>query len=149
MRRSPGACIPVSWNAAAVTVAAGLTLACSGSDPLSPEQRLSGRYDAITWTIASTVETIDMLAEGSHLWIQLRPDGTTDGEFFTPEGSAPEPAERRVDLAGRWSVTADDIVTFEMQGDTFVRVVEWQYGAGRLENEFTIGPYTTRTVLRR
>jgi len=54
-----------------------------------------------------------------------------------------------VDLAGRWSVTADDLVTFEMQGDTFVRVVEWQYGAGRLENEFTIGPYTTRTVLRR
>jgi len=25
-----------------------------------------------------------MLAEGSHLWIELKPDGTTDGEFFTP-----------------------------------------------------------------
>ena len=90
-----------------------------------------------------------MLAEGSHLWIALRPDGTTDEEFFTPEGAAPEPAERRVSLAGSWSVTSDYVVTFEMEGDTFVRFVEWQYGAGRLENEFTIGPYTTRTVLRR
>jgi hypothetical protein len=41
------------------------------------------------------------------------------------------------------------VVNFEMEGDTFVRFVEWQCGAGRLENEFTIGPYTTRTVLRR
>ncbi len=90
-----------------------------------------------------------MLAEGSHIWIELRADGTTQGEFFTPEGAAPEPAERRVSLEGRWSVTPDDIVTFEMAGDTFVQIVEWQYGAGRLENEFTIGQYTTRTVLRR
>jgi hypothetical protein len=123
--------------------------ACSGDDPLSPEQRLSGRYDAIIWTITGATGSIDMLAEGSHLWIELRPDGTTDGEFFTPEGAAPEPAERRVSLAGNWSVTADDVVTFEMAGDTFVQIVEWQYGAGRLENEFTIGQYTTRTVLRR
>lgn len=74
---------------------------------------------------------------------------TLDGEFFTPEGAAPEPAERRVSLAGQWSLDPDDTVTFRMEGDTFVRFVEWQYGAGRLENEFTIGQYTTRTVLRR
>ena len=149
MRRSPGPWIPVPCSGLALIVATGLTLACSGSDPLSPGARLSGRYAAIIWTISSPAETIDMLAEGSHLWIELRSDGTTDGEFFTPEGAAPEPAERRVSLAGRWSVTSDYVVTFEMEGDTFVRFVEWQYGAGRLENEFTIGPYTTRTVLRR
>jgi hypothetical protein len=64
-------------------------------------------------------------------------------------GAAPEPAERRVSLAGTWSLMPGIVVNFEMEGDTFVRFVEWQCGAGRLENEFTIGPYTTRTVLRR
>ncbi len=130
-------------------VIAGGALACSGDDPLSPEQRLAGRYEAVTWTISGLGETIDMLAEGSHIWIELRADGTTDGEFYTPEGAAPEPAERRISLEGSWSVTPDDVVTFDMEGDTFLRFVEWQYGAGRLENEFTIGQYTTRTVLRR
>ncbi|MEJ2548743.1 MAG: hypothetical protein P8125_13190 [Gemmatimonadota bacterium] len=52
-------------------------------------------------------------------------------------------------LAGTWSLMPGNVVHFEMEGDTFVRFVEWQYGAGRLENEFTIGQYTTRTVLRR
>ncbi|MEJ2482174.1 MAG: hypothetical protein P8049_03410 [Gemmatimonadota bacterium] len=132
----------------AVFVGAG-SISCSDSDPVSPEQRLAGRYDAVTWTITGASETIDMLAEGSHLWIELRADGTTDGEFFTPEGAAPEPAERRVSLAGTWSLMPGNVVNFEMEGDTFVRFVEWQYGAGRLENEFTIGQYTTRTVLRR
>jgi hypothetical protein len=133
----------------AVLTLGALVVACSGDDPVSPEQRLAGRYDAITWTITGAAETTDMLAEGSFLWIELRSDGSTDGEFYTPEGAAPEPAERLVSLEGSWSVTPDDVVTFEMEGDTFVRFVEWQYGAGRLENEFTIGQYTTRTVLRR
>ena len=134
---------------ALMMVVAGGALACSGDDPVSPEQRLAGRYDAVTWTITGLGETIDMLAEGSHIWIELRADGTTDGEFYTPEGAAPEPAERRVSLAGTWTLGPGEVVSFEMEGDTFVRFVEWQSGAGRLENEFTIGQYTTRTVLRR
>ena len=133
----------------AVMLAVAALTACSGDDPVSPEQRLAGRYDAVTWTITGASETIDMLAEGSHFLIELRADGTTDGEFFTPEGAAPEPAERRVSLAGTWSLMLGNVVNFEMEGDTFVRFVEWQYGAGRLENEFTIGQYSTRTVLRR
>ena len=52
-----------------------------------------------------------MLAEGSHLWIELKPDGTTDGEFFTPEGAAPQPPERMVSMEGTWNVTEDDVVT--------------------------------------
>ena len=149
MIRSTARCIPRPWRAAGLVAATGLSIACADSDPLSPEQRLAGRYDAITWTIVGLDETTDMLAAGSHLWIELRPDGTTDGEFYTPEGAAPEPAERRVRLAGYWTLGPGDIVTFQMEGDTFVRFVEWEYGAGRLENEFTIGQYTTRTVLRR
>jgi hypothetical protein len=81
---------------ALMIVVGGFALACSGDDPVSPEQRLAGRYDAVTWTIGP-----------------------------------------------------GDVVGFDMEGDTFVRFVEWQFGAGRLENEFTIGQYTTRTVLRR
>ncbi len=126
-----------------------LSAACSGSDPVSPEQRLAGRYDAITWTIVSINGTIDMLAEGSHLWIELRSDGTTIGEFFTPEGAAPQPQERTVSMAGTWSVTEDDVVSFVMEGDTYVQQVEWHFGAGTLHSEFSIGGYTTTTILRR
>jgi hypothetical protein len=126
-----------------------LSSGCSGSDPVSPERRLAGRYDAIIWTIVSVNGTIDMLAEGSHLWIELKPDGTTDGEFFTPEGAAPQPPERTVSMEGAWSVTGDDVVTFVMDGDTYVQQVEWQFGADKLESEFSVGGYTTTTILRR
>lgn len=134
---------------AAGSLLALITLGCSGSDPVSPERRLSGRYEAIIWTIASTNGTIDMLAEGSHLWIELKPDGTTDGEFFTPEGAAPQPQERTVSMKGTWSVTDDEVVTFVMEGDTYVQLVEWQFGADKLESEFSVGGYTTTTILRR
>ena len=126
-----------------------LALGCSGSDPVSPERRLAGRYEAIIWTISSVNGTIDMLAEGSHLWIELKADGTTDGEFFTPEGAAPQPQERRVSMEGAWSVTGEDVVTFVMEGDTYVQLVEWQFGADKLENVFSVGGYTTTTILRR
>ena len=43
MRRSPGPWMPAACSAAALIVAVGLTLACSASAPLSPEERLSGR----------------------------------------------------------------------------------------------------------
>lgn len=136
-----------------LTVLAPLIVAivggCSGSDPVSPERRLAGRYEAISWTIVSVNQTIDMLEEGSHLWIELRSDGTTDGEFFTPEGAAPQPQERTVSMEGTWSVDAHDVVSFVMEGDTYVQQVEWQFAADRLESEFSIGGYTTTTILRR
>ena len=62
-----------------------LSSGCSGSDPVTPERRLAGRYEAIIWT--------------------------TDGEFFTPEGAAPQPPERMVSMEGTWNVTEDDVVT--------------------------------------
>jgi len=134
---------------ALIPILALIAPGCSASDPVSPERRLSGRYEAIIWTISSLNGTIDMLAEGSHLWIELKADGTTDGEFFTPEGAAPQPQERTVSMDGTWSANDDEGVTFVMEGDTYVQLVEWQFGADKLENVFSVGGYTTATVLRR
>mgnify|MGYP001822468488 FL=1 len=50
---------------------------------------------------------------------------------------------------GTWSVNDDEVVTFVMEGDTCVQLVEWQFGADKLENVFSVGGYTTTTVLRR
>jgi hypothetical protein len=90
-----------------------------------------------------------LLAEGSHLWIELKPDGTSDGEFFTPEGAAPQPQERRVSMEGTWSVNGANVVTFVMEGDTYVQLGEWRFGADKLENVFSIGGYKSTTILRR
>ena len=149
MRNPRGSGRRSTWVQATGLSIALLAIGCSASDPVSPERRLSGRYEAIIWTISSLNGTIDMLAEGSHLWIELRADGTTDGEFFTPEGTAPQPQERTVSMKGTWSVNDDEVVTFVMEGDTYVQLVEWQFGADKLENVFSVGGYTTTTVLRR
>jgi hypothetical protein len=137
---------PVAPVLAALALAAS---ACSDSDPVAPAARLAGTYEATTWTMSSDAGTFDLLAAGSSLAIELRADGATAGEFHTVEDAAPGVTERRVDLAGTWSLGAGDVVTFDMDGDTYVRFVEWQHGAGRLENELSIGGWTTRTVLRR
>jgi hypothetical protein len=52
-------------------------------------------------------------------------------------------------MDGTWSVDANDVVSFAMEGDTYVQQVEWQFGGDRLESEFSIGGYTTTTILRR
>lgn len=137
---------PIALALAALGLAAS---ACSDSDPVSPEARLAGTYGATTWTMSSNLGTFDLLAAGSTLTIELRADGTTAGTFHTAEDAAPGVTDRTVDLAGAWSLGAGDVVTFEMDGDTYVRFVEWQVAAGRLENEFSIGGWTTRTIVRR
>jgi len=99
--------------------------------------------------MASDIGTFDLLASGSFLTLELRADGTTAGTFHTEADAAPGVTDRTVDLAGTWELGAGDVVTFTMDGDTYVRFVDWQYGAGRLESEFSIGGWTTTTVLRR
>jgi hypothetical protein len=124
--------------------------ACSSdSDPVAPEARLAGTYEATTWTMASDVGTFDLLASESLLTLELRADGTTAGTFRTEADAAPGVTDRTVDLAGSWELGAGDLVTFTMDGDTCVRFVDWQYGAGRLDSTFSISHWTTTTVLRR
>lgn len=126
------------------------TAACSSdSNPVAPEARLAGTYEATSWTMASDLGTFDLLASGSYLTLELRADGTTAGTFHTEADAAPGVTDRTVDLAGTWDLGAGDVVTFTMDGDTYVRFVDWQYGAGRLESAFSIGGWTTNTVLRR
>ena len=119
------------------------------STTLAPLARFAGAYEATTWTMASDIGTFDLLASGNYLTLELRGDGTTAGTFHTETDAAPGVTDRTVDLAGTWSPGAGDVVTFAMDGDTYVRFVDWQYGAGRLESEFSIGGWTTATILRR
>lgn len=129
---------------------AALLVGCSSdSGPVAPETRVAGSYEAVVWTMASDLGTFDLLASGSALALELRPDGTTAGSFHTEADAAPGVTDRTVDLAGTWDLGTGDVVTFTMDGDTYLRFVDWRFGAGRLESEFSIGGWTTTTVLRR
>lgn len=89
-----------------------------------------------------------MLAAGGHLTLALHADGTTDGEFYIPAGAAPEPQEQRVSMAGTWRLE-EGVVRFTMDGDTYVRFVDWQVGDGTLSTSFANGGWTVSTVLHR
>ena len=132
------------WAAlAAIAVAAG----CSG-DASGPGTSPAGAYEAVDWTIVSATASYDILALGGHLAITLHTDGTTDGEFYIPAGASPEPQEQRVSMVGSWRLE-DGVVRFTMEGDTYVRFVDWKPDGRTLSTTFMNGGFTVTTVLRR
>jgi len=135
-------------GALALCAFAAAAAGCSGGDVTGPEAHVAGSYAATEWTITSVVADYDVLALGGHLTLVLHADSTTDGEFYIPAGAAPEPQEQRVSMAGRWSLEGG-VVRFTMDGDTYVRFVDWEVGDRTLSTEFMNGGWTVRTVLRR
>lgn len=130
-----------------------LLAGCGGDDPLSPEEEIAGTYAAVQWTIVSPVETWDVIEGGGHLDLVLHADGTTEGEYFIPDGASPgggrpSPEGYRVSLEGTWTRTGD-VVRFDMPGDTYLRFVDWEVSGRELRNELTNGGYVMTTHLRR
>jgi hypothetical protein len=134
-----------------------LAVACAG-EPAGPMDAVAGSYDAVEWVITTDAETWDLLEGGGHLRITLRPDGTTEGEYFIPAGVAPAPGRRppdgidedaRVSLAGTWTLDGS-VVRFDHPTDTYLKFVDWTVvQPGELFNVLQNGPYTFRSRLKR
>lgn len=130
--------------------AAALALAlasCGGdNDPFNPTtENVAGTYAAATFTVTSSTGTVDLLALGAQVDVTLSSDGTTTGNLLVP-GGGDSGEDFEANLAGTWSLS-DATVTFDHEGDTFIRDVEFTATRNRLTAEDTFGDETVRLVL--
>ena len=126
-----------------------LLVGCEDDPTGLDRQDVSGSYEATTLAITPEGEaTIDALAEGASILLELREDGTTSGTLRIP-GSLSESGEEEVsDLDGTYTVL-DRSVTLEHEADTFLRDVILQVVDGRLEAERSFGDESILVVLER
>ena len=134
------------------TLAVGLALgACGGDggdDPFTPtEETVAGNYSALTFTLTSSLGTVDLLALGSTVTVALAADGTTSGRLFVP-GGAEGGGDLDVDLAGTWTL-AGTTVTFNQTADTFIRDVDFTVAPNQLSAEGTFNGDVVQLVLRK
>ena len=127
---------------ALVSVLAG----CGDDAPFAPTtENVAGSYSATTFTVATATGTVDLLALGSEVDVTLSSDGTTTGRLFVPaSGEVGEDVE--ADLTGTWALDGST-VTFDQEGDTFLRDVEFTATRNRLTADGTFGNETVRLVL--
>lgn len=106
-----------------------------------------GAMDLTTREDGSEV-TVDWLAEGASILLDLHEDGTTSGNLFVP-GADEDGGDIDEDLVGTWSVSNEGGVTFEHEADTFVRDMPFLYEHGRLTGDETFGSMSMHVELLR
>jgi hypothetical protein len=133
--------------ARATTVALAAILAsCSDDDAFSPTtDNVAGSYSAATFTVTSPAGTVDLLALGAQVDVTLSTDGATTGHLFAP-GGGENGEDLEADLTGTWTLTGST-VTFDQEGDTFIRDVEFTATRDQLTGEGTFEDETVRLVL--
>ena len=133
----------------ASTLALAAILSSCGDDDndvFSPTtDNVVGSYSAETFTVTSSAATVDFLALGAEVDVILATDGTTTGHLFAP-GAGEDGEDFEADLTGTWTLT-DSTVTFDHEGDTFIRDVEFTATRNRLTGEETFEDQTVRLVL--
>jgi hypothetical protein len=88
---------------------------------------------------------VDLLAQGSHVTLDLATDGTTTGQLFVPGGDE-DGGDLDVDLTGTWTLSGST-VTFDQAGDTFIRDVEFTAEQNRLTGEGDFDDASIRLIL--
>ena len=110
--------------------AAAFSLSACDSD--GTEDTPSGTYEATLFEVEIDGETVNVLAAGGDLRIDLRNNGTAAGVIIVPDELAEDPGDTRIEFEGTYSVSGDR-VDFDHEADTFVRDADWTYDDGRLE----------------
>jgi hypothetical protein len=125
---------------------AALLIGCSDDDSFSPTlDNVAGSYSAATFTVTSAAGTLDLLALGAEVTVDLAVDGTTTGQLFVP-GAGEDGEDVEADLTGTWTLDSST-VTFSQDADTFIRDVEFTASEDRLTGEGTFDEETVRLVL--
>ena len=121
-------------------------VACGDDDSFSPTvETVAGSYTATTFTVSSVVGSVNLLAGGATVTLDLATDGTTTGRLFVPEGEL-DGSDLDADLTGTWSLT-DSTVTFEQSANTFIPDVDFIASSNRLTGEGTFSGGTLLLVL--
>ena len=121
-------------------------MACDGDDSFSPTvETVAGSYSATTFTLTSVGGSINLLAGGATLTLNLATDGTTTGRLFLPDGEL-DGSDLDEDLAGTWSLT-DSTVTFDQTAATFIPEIDFIASSNRLTGEGSFSGGTLRLVL--
>ena len=135
-------------SASALALAAMLAGCSDDDDVFSPTvENVSGTYSAETFTVTTGAGTVDLLAQGAEVTVELAADGTTTGHLLVPDGGE-DGGDLEADLSGTWTLT-DSTVTFSQDADTFIRDVEFTASENRLTGEGAFGGATIRLVLGR
>lgn len=135
-----------------VALVAVVALGACDSSPTDPTMAaLAGEYRATTFTATVGDETINALALGVVVEIDLRADGTTTGRYFIPGELNEDDSgdDYKADLRGTWSLRGNT-VTFDHSTDTPLTDVQFTVlDDSRLEADDTLADGTRiRIVLQ-
>lgn len=153
--------LPLAVAAAALTLSA----ACA-DDPAGPgeptmatvagDYSAGGSFGALSFTTTSGAETVDWLALGADLTLELNAAGEVTGRLYIP---VPDDERRSYfeeedqsrgymeeNMAGTWTL-GSSTVRFEQSADTFVRDMDFVYADHVLTGEETFSGVTIRIVL--
>ena len=138
-------------------LSATLALAACGDTPSGPDtkglqaQQVAGNYrfgrgyGATAFTVTADGETIDYLALGASLQIELNRDGTTSGRLLVPGGDE-DGGDMDASMAGTWKLDGST-VTFQQGADTFVRDMPLVVHGNRLVGDATFGDVRVQVTL--
>ena len=137
-------------------LAASFGLAACGDDTVGLDERqeaVAGSYVSSAATPATVLtttevgETIDWLAQGAVLTLELRANGTTAGRLMVP-GMDEDGGDFDVDLTGTWTLQGDTI-HLDHEADTFLRDMPLRVEGNRLIGDRTFDGVRVQVVFRR
>lgn len=124
-----------------LTGMAALLAISSCSNPVRPED-LVGAYRATTLLLAVNGVTIDLLAQGATLTIELKSDGTTTGEFIAPAVPGVSDAVN-ASMAGTYRVLGEK-VKFDQAANTIIADLYFIVDGRELRATYSFGDGVTR-----
>lgn len=143
------------WTTVTATL---LIVAACGDHGQSTDARLAlvaGTYSAeaefgavvLTTTRPDGTETVDWLAKGASIRLNLHEDMTTSGRLYIPDADE-DGGDIDEDLTGTWTLQGTR-VSLDHEADTFLRDMDLFFDGDRLEGEETWSVTIRVELLRR
>jgi hypothetical protein len=124
-----------SLKSLGASLAIPLLLSCGDTGFNPTMETVAGSYEVTTLRETRNGITIDDLALGVTLRLDLMPDGTATGHLFAPHGEE-DGSDLDTDLSGTWSLTGST-VTLILAEDTFVNDVTFTAERNTLRADHT------------
>lgn len=135
------------------TLAALALPACGDDSPAGPptQESVAGVYQASAGRSGAMLEvtqlgqTVDYLAAGTTVRLELKADGSTAGRLFVPGGDE-DGGDFDADLTGTWTLHGDT-VRLSHAADTFLRDMPFVVSRNQLTGDHSFGGIRVRVSL--